>query len=120
MGSEASASWTQPRRTVRDIAAGFPVLQTPDGTDSPRRLAVTTARRCIPASDHETCDAATVNSIEGRPLPKQQLSIRLPHLQVEELDRVARSAGCLRSDVVRQALSAGLRFLTAPKDQETT
>jgi metal-responsive CopG/Arc/MetJ family transcriptional regulator len=38
---------------------------------------------------------------------------------VEELDRIARSAGCLRSDLVRQALRLGLITLTALNEQET-
>jgi hypothetical protein len=61
-----------------------------------------------------------VQAIKPRRAPQQQVSIRLPRPQVEELDRLARSAGCLRSDLVRQALRLGLITIHALNDQEAT
>ncbi len=74
---------------------------------------------CIPTTDDELSHDSSVQAIKPRRAPQQQVSIRLPQPQIEELDRIARSAGCLRSDLVRQALRLGLITLTALDEQET-
>jgi Arc/MetJ-type ribon-helix-helix transcriptional regulator len=59
-----------------------------------------------------------VQGIKPRPAPQQHFSVRLPPAEIRMLDDLARSAGCLRSDLVRQALRAGLKVLT-DKDEES-
>ncbi len=61
-----------------------------------------------------------VQAIKPRPTLEQHLSVRLPQAQIEELNQLAASAGCLRSDVVRQALRLGLVTLRALDEQEST
>ncbi len=58
-----------------------------------------------------------MQAIQPRRPPQRPFTVRLPQAQVEELDRLARNSGCLRSDVVRQALRVGL-YVLADDDQK--